>query len=478
MSVCLAFRFITGAYAATAWDSSANSGTVEWPPSPWRISRALLAVAHDRLPDEDFATVLEVISRLAEQHPSYLVPSATPNHTRHYLPALDHRSGQTGATDLTLNSMMAVSPDQSLYAFWPDVDLTTEQADCLARCVSRLSYLGRAESLVEATVVPDVPAASGHQLIAPGSTGGATARLLSPTPATTREQLEIMPDQMRKKGFLTPPGAAWVEYDAVEEVVPHLQYRGRPAVPTIVRWALDSRAPLRETYGILATDRLRSLQLNALRHVMGDVPVTLTGHFPRSTGGQQEKKTSHSHAHWMWLSNHGRVTALLLWAEDGIAPEALPQLARPIHLSSQESGYTPRGFVNCALQLTGIGTPEQVARELVSTATGSAIWESATPYLLTRHLKRNRDLSTLLADDVRAEWRYRDHRGVEVDSVEMIPLRPEVRQYRRYRWKETMADRRAGCGVRVTFSEPIQGPVALGNLAHFGFGRFRPVAEP
>lgn len=478
MAVCLAFRFVSGAYAATAWDSSANSGTVEWPPSPWRISRALLAVAHDRLPEDDLATVMDVISSLAEQHPVYLVPPRVPNHTRHYLPDLDHRSGQTGGTSLTLNSMLTVPPDQPLHVSWPSIDLTPEQDDCLARCVSHLSYLGRAESLVDATVEPDLPAARGHQLLVPGGNGGETVRLLCPDPEATRDQLEITPDHMRKNGFLTPPGATWVEYDTADEVIPHLSPHRRAANPTIVRWALDSRAPLRETYGILATDRLRGLELKALLRTMGNVPVTLTGHFPRSAQGQQETKTDHGHAHWIWLATDGRVTDLVLWVPSGIDPKALPQLARPAELSSQGTGYTPQGFVDCTLQLTGIGTPEQVAGELVSSGSGSTTWESVTPYLLTRHMKRNRDLSALITDDVCAEWGYREQGPAEVISVERIPIKPEVREFRRYRWKETMADRRAGFGLRVTFSDPVQGPVALGALSHFGFGRFRPIGEP
>lgn len=477
MAVSLAFRFVSGAYAATAWDSSANSGTVEWPPSPWRISRALLAVAHDRLPTDDLDTVMTVLAVLASEYPIYLVPPAVPHHTRHYLPDLDHRSGETGSTTLTLNSMLSVDDNLPLYVTWPQADLADNQADCLARCISRLPYLGRAESLVEARLVADVPAAERHQVLAPGTSGAQSIRLLCPSSEPTREQLEVSPDQMRKKGYLTPPGAEWIDYAAPREEVPQIAPRRprRDSDPTVVRWAWRSTAPLRETYGILATERLRGVELSRLQRRLGEVPVTLTGHFPRSRQGQQMVRTEHGHAHWLWLAQGGRVTDLVLWVPDGISSGALSTLAQQATLATTDEGYAPRGFVEGRLQLTGIGRPDQVASELISDAPGAVTWQSASPYLLTRHMKRSRDLWALLGEDVRAEWGYRNPGGAVVVAVEPIATGIEPRQYRRYRWKETMSDRRQGINLRLTFSEPQVGPIVLGGLAHFGFGRFRPV---
>ncbi|WOP20062.1 type I-U CRISPR-associated protein Csb2 [Raineyella sp. LH-20] len=479
MAVSLAFRFVSGAYAATAWDSSANSGTVEWPPSPWRISRALLAVAHDRLGQEDLGTVMEVISVLAAEYPSYDVPPTVPHHTRHYLPDLDHRTGETGGTTLTLNSMLSVDPTHALYVTWPEADLTRDQADCLARCVSRLPYLGRADSLVEASMVADVPADNRRQRLTTAMTDSDHAmRLLCPTVGITREQLEVSPDQMRKARYLTPPGAEWIAYAAPREEVPRVAPRShRNPDPTVVRWAWTSTAPLRATYGVLATDRLRGVQLNKLRHLPAEVPVSLTGHFPRSAEGQQSVRTDHGHAHWLWLADEkDEVHALVLWVPDGIIPTALPSLAGAARLKNPADGYTPRGFVEGDLQLAGIGRPDQVAPELIAEMPGARTWESASPYLLTRHMKRSRVLQKLVEEDVRTEWAYRHPAGAEIVTVETMDTN-KPREYRRYRWKENMADRRQGMDLRITFREPQVGPILLGGLAHFGFGRFRPVPD-
>ena len=50
MSTSLGLRFPWGRYHATAWGRQANEGAAEWPPSPWRILRALYATWRARAP--------------------------------------------------------------------------------------------------------------------------------------------------------------------------------------------------------------------------------------------------------------------------------------------------------------------------------------------------------------------------------------------------------------------------------------------
>ena len=50
MTTLVAVKFPLGRYHATPWDASVNEGRVEWPPSPWRILRALVSTFKTRLP--------------------------------------------------------------------------------------------------------------------------------------------------------------------------------------------------------------------------------------------------------------------------------------------------------------------------------------------------------------------------------------------------------------------------------------------
>jgi CRISPR-associated protein Csb2 len=47
--LCFELRFPGGRYHATPWGTHVNEGQIEWPPSPWRLARALLAVGFTRL---------------------------------------------------------------------------------------------------------------------------------------------------------------------------------------------------------------------------------------------------------------------------------------------------------------------------------------------------------------------------------------------------------------------------------------------
>ena len=77
----LLFEFSAGNYHATPWGHHVNEGLVEWPPSPWRIIRALLATGYTKLgwqqvPDE----MRRLVEALAGREPSYRLPHATNGH--------------------------------------------------------------------------------------------------------------------------------------------------------------------------------------------------------------------------------------------------------------------------------------------------------------------------------------------------------------------------------------------------------------
>ena len=74
--ITLAFRFFGGRYHATPWGHHVNEGLVEWPPSPWRLLRALLSCGYTRLgwngavPEE----VVALLHKLVAVLPSYTLP--------------------------------------------------------------------------------------------------------------------------------------------------------------------------------------------------------------------------------------------------------------------------------------------------------------------------------------------------------------------------------------------------------------------
>ena len=80
----LEVRFRAGRYHATPWDHHVNEGVVEWPPSPWRILRALVAALRVGASGVDPVVGARAIARLSAA-PSFTLPPASVGHTRHYL---------------------------------------------------------------------------------------------------------------------------------------------------------------------------------------------------------------------------------------------------------------------------------------------------------------------------------------------------------------------------------------------------------
>lgn len=150
------------------------------------------------------------------------------------------------------------------------------------------------------------------------------------------------------------------------------------------------------------------------------------------------------------------------------------------------------------LALTGMGQPDdfggfRIQRgETPQLGTGQ-IWESRTPYLLSRHPKSYRNGKPKLGPDgeqvdgpkAQLLSDLRRRRLPTPLSVEMIPA-SRAAHGKDLRWLEFQRERRRGggslagafgYGFRLVFDEPVTGPLALGYGCHFGLGQFVAVPE-
>lgn len=153
--------------------------------------------------------------------------------------------------------------------------------------------------------------------------------------------------------------------------------------------------------------------------------------------------------------------------------------------------------------LLGIGHPDDFGGLKVKTGQSPAlatsrVWISRTPFVLPRHLKikgeerispelieaaRKRELINTL----RRELMNREQFRHVYESVEIEPLLTRSSgtrlggtdtpwlKFGRIRAKGggSIADSQ-GYGFRLSFSEPVSGPIALGYGCHFGLGQFVP----
>lgn len=518
-------RSLSGQYHATPWDHQVNEGVVEWPPSPWRLVRALIATWHLKAQHLDAALVESIVSKLASALPRYALPPMVEAHTRHYMPLGDDKTTK-------IFQSFARIDDEPLLINWPDVDLSDDEHDALATLLRRIGFLGRAESWVEARLVTTSEHAWNSAPLGQLPGDDEIVRVLAPVPpaayltwrAETVESIkarELREQQnkdeakgkapskalskaalkkvearvpsdildalccdtsdLKKAGWSQPPGSQWVEYTRPRhQVEPTLRaYRQSTSRPTVARFAIASAVLPRLTRALGEAEKLHK-SLVSWDQSKGPV---FTGCDANGT-----PLSGHEHAHIFPESYdlHGHITHFTVYAEMGFDAAARRALENVRKLWGRK-GH------DLQLALLGIGQPEDFAG--LDTRSGacplfveSSVWRSRTPFVGTRHIKRRKNGEPKL-DERGLEIGGPEHdlrrllaeRGLEPLSIEQTT---DTNLGKATRWLAFQTERSTGGGRRgrqhgtgfeITFAEPVRGPIALGYGAHLGLGQFEPV---
>jgi CRISPR-associated protein Csb2 len=482
--VAIAFRFLAGRFHATPWGQHVNEGQPEWPPSPWRLLRALVATWKRALPDLGEKQISSLIAKLARP-PGFVLPPATLAHTRHYMPTIE---GGRYKSTLVFDTFVALRPEDRVLAVWPEVALEPGERDTLAALVRALPYLGRAESWVEAGL-QDVPPEANCCPLESGAAIGddlERVRVLAPDDGGKEDLLEALmvgTGELRTRQKQTmPPRARWVEYGRSRRALePDPQPRRAPRRPpafTVARYALDAR-PLP-----LLTDAVVIGHL-ARRAVMSQYGrLTARGKSAVFSGKSAEGRPleGHRHAHYLCSDEDGdgRIDHLTIWAEDGFPEQEQRALGALAELFARE------GEPETRLLLLGFATTRGAEGTMGQLVGPARVWRSVTPFVPMRHPRRHRDGRPKLdqhgrqidgaEDQLLLELR---RRGLpEPISLQVMP-RAAARGYER-RWLEFKQRRPRGngaaagwgTGFSIEFGEPVCGPLALGYGCHSGLGLF------
>lgn len=488
------FTFPAGRYHATPWDRHVNEGAVAWPPEPWRILRALIATWHHKIKHEgkhSETTLAALIESLGAGLPNYRLPAASHSHTRHYMPQY-----AAGKTSLVLDAFTAVNRDDALTVIWPELDLPDDQRALLDDLLAVIGYLGRAESWVEAACVaqppePDcIPGNTALDTIT-GEIKSELVTLYAPLPKneyqTLRENFLVdkkarkkldasLPDgllgalsvdtaELRKQGWSQPPAARKVNYlRPLDALRPR---RNIPAIGAPVAHAVSfilTGKPLPQVEDSLRIGELmRIAAMSRFKQTLHEnaIPSIISGH-----GLPADNR--HRHVFYLpWDSNgDGRLDRVLVFAPDGLTHEQQQIIAGARRL------WDAKGS-EWRLTLESVGD-KTIAMPLTGR---SATWESVTPWLHPWHVKPR----FTLEDQFRRECRERGlPEPITFETFDQVAVgnsrycRPT--QFQRFRQRRSLHQPdRLGSFWRLTFAEPITGPLALGFACHNGLGLFRPV---
>lgn len=533
--IAVALRFQSGRFHATPWGRHVNEGAPEWPPSPWRFLRALVATWKRKM-DGDGDCVPEVVEALLRklaEAPLFVLPPAVAAHARHFVPL---RGGERDRS-LVFDAFVALDRRAEVVFVWPDAVLDVSEAAALRQLLDRVGTFGRAETWAEARVLDDAGCAealgrvncvpAGHPA---APSGGEVVRVLCADPSTAfrsdhtpklerfegrgRARTRILtplldPDwhlcmetrDLHEAQWSDPPGSCWVSYVRPKDCLataPRAPALSRArARPTVARFALDAPVlPLVEDT-LRVAEQARIVAMGCFRRAEerrlygGPTPPGVA--IPRSEvlSGKDvngEPLQGHRHAYYLPTDEDGdgRLDHLTIFAEMGFGPGELRAFDRMRTLTRDEE-QPVRLLLLAVGEATSIAAPALLGP--------SRVWISATPFLVTRHPKargRKREPRELLGPDnarafarqvlIEEIERWREHHpGVpEPECVE--PLNPEHTcgahrlrpiQFQRFRRKPgDDGGRRAAGAFRIVFPEPVRGPLCLGHSSHFGLGLF------
>jgi CRISPR-associated protein Csb2 len=513
-------HFPGGRYHATPWGHHVNEGLVEWPPCPWRLLRALLATGFTKLGWHQVPPLAQQLTeKLAAVLPRYHLPPASVAHSRHYMPLVE---GKALKTTLVFDTWAQVG-DGELRIHWP-CELDAQERNLLGQLAAELGYLGRSESWAHAELVDDTPEVEWNAVPCqegehrgPGWEQVALMAAMpaeeyrawrlqqtaEPSPASAKKgrgakkgpsakESPYPPDLLacltkdstwwKGHGWSQPPGSRrvlyWRKADALEVYVPPIPRRRAPPPVACMLLAITTpsgnRSALPPVTRTLPQAELlhRTLVGRLARGGRLDCPA-LTG---KDEQGRPLRGHRHAHAHTipLDLDGDGHLDHVLIYAAMGLCPAA-QQAIRALRRT-----WSKGGVGELQLAVVGSGDLESLRRlpgrwsraveAILSPPGGACVWHSVTPFVppKTPDGRRSRQPLALVNREL-ASRGLPPAQSVEID----LDLTRRLRHFVRRRGHGGVPPKvDVGWGLKLTFAQPICGPLLLGYAAHYGLGLF------
>jgi CRISPR-associated protein Csb2 len=289
--------FPLGRFHATPWKVFPyDDPHGEWPPSPWRLVRAVLSRSYqlDReiAESSDAHTKLreDLVRAFATSEVAWQLPPSTwrgPG-LRQYHPAEFKRVPASAKEP----GMMAYNTTKVLDNFWvmphgtaaPIIwkfdgpDWTPRLLAHLDACLARMTYFGRAESITEIRRTEAAPSLEDLVKLSSRRSGKAVPVLTLQSDATLA-QLEATTDAQSVKDTNIPPGSRWMYVERPPRPLVRLGKRSMPELPasSLIQFAIGSKVMPRYADTVLITERFRGRAKSCLTRILtGDAETKLS----------------------------------------------------------------------------------------------------------------------------------------------------------------------------------------------------------
>ena len=214
--ITIALRFIAGRYHATPWGKHVNEGSLEWPPSPYRLLRAIIASWKYNLPEIEERTINKIIKTLSSELPNFFLPSISSGHTRHYMPP------SKGNASMIIDTFAIIDKEERVFVIWDNASLDNYECNALEKILKHLHYFGRSESWCDVEIYKSdqkpncIPLTKSAELI-DGHDKGEITEVMTPTENVTLDDLCITTNNLRKKMKSLYPNGSQITLYSVSE---------------------------------------------------------------------------------------------------------------------------------------------------------------------------------------------------------------------------------------------------------------------
>ncbi len=241
--------------------------------------------------------------------------------------------------------------------------------------------------------------------------------------------------------------------------------RARAPTVTTINFVLDGKPLPRVEDSLRIGELMRIATMGQCKRAFGEgnIPPTFSGH-----GLPDDNR--HRHAFYLpWDSNDdGKLDRVLVHAPDGMNEDEQRALCKVKRLwdrrgTEWQLAFEGSGHLNVAAPLTRC----------------SSVWKSVTPYLHPWHIKKNFSIE----DQIRRECRERGiPEPVAIEAFDEVNIGKNLNRrpihFHRFRSRRGLHQPdRVGGFWRLTFADPVEGPLALGFACHYGLGLFRPMRQ-
>jgi CRISPR-associated protein Csb2 len=512
MRIILKQNFPLGRFHANPWRAFAfDDPHGEWPPSPWRLLRAILArsfqLSRERENPADNTLREQLVRNFSASGISWKLPDQSwrgpglqqyqPAEFKKSPPAASKPGEKTYNTTKNKDNFWLISTENDAL-YWVletkennENNTTDWSAELLAHlddCLSRMTYFGRAESI---TTIERLRGGE-HGGPAPNcilleKRTASSVPVLCPLPGATLENLICKTDDDAVANSTTPPGAIWQYAERPSPVKTIRKQPPRKELPPaqILQFAIGGRVfpPLK--YLIRITEKFRGIALRQIARQQtadrnakfSDLPPEIRAKFSLLTGKDIDGAAlgGHHHAAFFLIPDtEEKPSRLVCWRKEPFSTEE-----QNAFLAAAEAPLAwDFGSDDWKLRLVPLPaeTPLPPDKNIFAQST---IWETLIPFVPPLHVFGRNGKPKAGCEIETQIKKMLDKRHLPAAEVSILtpPNAPaqwiKVHRPHRSRDEQTNDDKRA-FQIRLTFAAPFSGPLFLGHSAHFGLGLFAP----